>query len=290
MKKLLPQLLMIAAAALWGASFIFTKSLFINNEAITPSIILTGRMLIATAVTIPLLMATGNLQRIRKGDIKYFVLLAFAEPFLYSICETGGVRYLSGSLAAVIVATIPLFVPFAMRLVYAERLRFAAICGVLLSLLGVWLMSRGDGGDVSIKGILLLAAAVVVAVLYTLLLVKVVDRYNPMTITAYQNAIGLCFFAPLMLIVDHDALPLLSFSPLMIGCIAFLGIFCSTLAYMFYNVGMKRLGATAACIYTNIIPVFSLLLALAIGQETFSWLKLAGMLIALLGLFLSQRQ
>lgn len=290
-KKYLPQLLMIAASAFWGASFIFTKGLFIGEKAITPLIILTGRMLIASVFTIPILWLSGRLEPIKKGHLKYFLLLAFTEPFLYSLCETGGVQFVSGSLASIIIATIPLFIPFAMALVYKEKLRPNAVLGVALSLVGIALMTLNDDltFSASPKGLILLAMAVVIAVVYTLILVIILDHYRPMTITCYQNLIGLVYFFPLMLVVDGGNLAQLSFSASMWLPLLFLGIFCSTVAYMFYNYGMKHLGATAASVYNNVIPVFSLLLALAIGQENLSILKVLGMCVVLVGLTVAQK-
>ena len=282
---------MILSSAFWGASFIFTKGLFNNEQAITPLIILTGRMLIATVFTVPILWFTGRLEPIRKDHLKYFLLLAFTEPFLYSLCETGGVQFVSGSLASIIIATIPLFIPFAMALIYKEKIKANAVIGVLLSLGGITLMTLNDDFSFSAspKGLLLLASAVLIAVIYTLILVKVLDHYKPMTITCYQNCIGLIYFLPLMLVVNGDHLPMLSYSAAMWLPLLFLGIFCSTVAYMFYNYGMKHLGATAASVYNNIIPVFSLLLALAIGQESLNILKVLGMCVVMLGLTVAQK-
>lgn len=287
----MPQLMLVLSSAFWGASFIFTKGLFLSEPSISPTIILTGRMLIATVFTMPLLMLTGKLERIKKGHLKYFLILAFTEPFLYSICETSGIQYVSGSLASIIIATIPLFIPFGMALVYKEKLKVNAVIGVLLSLIGIALMSLNDDMSFSAspKGLVLLAGAVFIAVIYTLILVKVLDHYHPLTITSYQNLIGLFYFAPLMLIMDGGRLPMLSYSAKMWLMLAFLGIFCSTLAYMLFNYGMKKLGATAGSVYNNIIPVFSLLLALAIGQESVSLMKVLGMLIVLIGLTLAQK-
>ena len=289
--KYLPQILLLFSSALWGASFIFTKALFINESAISPTIILTGRMLVATIVTMPLLIATGRLQPIRKGHWRFFLMLAFAEPFLYSICETGGVQLVSGSLASIIVATIPLFIPFAMSLIYKEKLRMKTIFGIVLSLFGIALMSLNNDltFTASPKGIILLGCAVLIAVFYTVTLVKILDHYSPITITAWQNLIGLVYFMPLMFVVDGDKLPMLSYDLRMWLDIAFLGIMCSTVAYMCFNYGMRKLGATAGSVYNNIIPVFSLILAVSIGQESLSWLKVAGMLVAFAGLTLAQR-
>ena len=290
--RYLPQLLMLLSSAFWGASFIFTKGLFLNEVYITPTIILVGRMLIASLFTFPILMLTGQLETIEKKHIKFFLLLAFTEPFLYSICETSGIKFVSGSLASIIIATIPLFIPFAMAMVYKERIRVAAVVGVALSLGGIVLMSLNDDFSFTANpvGLLLLAAAVLIAVVYTLILVKVLHHYKPFTITAYQNLIALFYFIPLMLIFDAPNLGKLSYSPQMLLMLGFLGIFCSTVAYMCYNYGMRRLGATAASVYNNVIPVFSLLLALAIGQERLSVLKVAGMAVVLVGLTIAQRK
>lgn len=291
-RKYLPQALLLLSSALWGASFIFTKELFVSEASITPTIILTGRMLVATVFTIPLLLLTGRFERIKREHIKYFLILAFAEPFLYSICETGGVQLVSGSLASIIVATIPLFIPFAMRVVYKEKLRVGTIIGVMLSLVGIALMSLNDDMTFTAnpKGLVLLGCAVLIAVFYTLTLVKILDHYHPITITSWQNLIALFYFLPLMLVKDWHSLPKLSYDWHMWLYIGFLGVLCSTIAYMCFNYGMGKLGATAGSVYNNIIPVFSLLLALAIGQESLSWMKVAGIVVAFVGLTVAQRK
>ena len=112
MKKTFVYLLLAFAAIVWGISFIMTKELFQSEEHITVLIILTFRLLLASAVTIPTLLLLHKLEPIKKGDLKWFLLLALCEPFIYSICETSGVRLVSGSMASIVVATIPLFVPF----------------------------------------------------------------------------------------------------------------------------------------------------------------------------------
>ena len=67
-----------------------------------------------------------------------------------------------------------------------------------------------------------------------------------------------------------------------------LGILCSTIAYACYNYGIRHIGATASCIFTNTIPVFSMIAAVAIGQEHFSLVKVAGMAIVIVGVVIVQ--
>jgi drug/metabolite transporter (DMT)-like permease len=129
---------------------------------------------------------------------------------------------------------------------------------------------------------------VLIAVVFTIMLVKLIDHYQPITITVYQNLFGLLYFIPVMLIADGSNLPLLSYSPRMILLLLILGVFCSTLAYIFYNIGVAKLGATSACIFTNVIPVFSLVAAILIGQEQLTWSKPIGIIIVVAGVILAQ--
>ena len=291
MKKWMIYLMLATASALWGFSFIMTKELSIcENGQITPLQLITFRMVLATAVMMPLLAITRRLERIRKEDLKWFLLISFSEPFLYSFLETSGTLMVDGSLAAVVVATIPLFVPFGMAAAYCERIHWTTMVGIVLSLIGIGVMlfggSNGFGGKAG--GLLFLAGAVVVAVIYTLLLVKVVDHYRPITITVWQNFFGMLYYIPVMLLLDGKGLALLSYSPKMILLLLALGVLCSTVAYMFYNYGIRSLGATASCIFTNTIPVFSMLAAILIGQESFSLWKAFGMLIVIAGVVMAQ--
>ena len=291
--KVLTYILISLSVVFWGISFILTKELFLTEEHMTVTILIAMRLAIATLVMLPTLAITRNLEPIKKGDLKWFLLLALCEPFIYHLCETSGVQLVSGSLASVVIATIPLFVPFGMWVAYRKHISLQLIVGVVLSLGGVLVMLSGEFSTFNfqfstLKGLLFLAGAVVIAVVYTLLLVKIVGHYRPLTITTWQNLIGLIYFLPLVLAFDGSQLPLLSYSPKMLLILLTLGICCSTLAYAFYNLGVRVLGASEACIFNNAIPVFSLIAAILIGQETFSWLKVLGIVIVIAGVILAQ--
>ncbi len=295
--KSITYFLISLSVVFWGLSFILTKELFLSEEHMSVTLLILLRLAVATAVMFPSMALMRHLRRDaswlpkpRKGDLKWFLLLTFCEPFIYHLCETSGVQLVSGSLASVVIATIPLFVPFGMWIAYRERISGTMIVGVLLSLGGVGLLlAGGEGLAGNLKGMLCLAGAVVIAVVYTLLLVKVVDHYNPLVITTYQNLIGLVYFLPLVLLFDGGNLSLLSWSPKMLLLILVLGICCSTLAYAFYNLGVKRLGASQACIFNNAIPVFSLIAAILIGQEVFAWSKAIGIVTVIAGVVIAQR-
>lgn len=288
--KIKTYILLTLASILWGISFILTKELFLTEPNLTVTTLIALRLAVASVVMFPTLLVLRQLQPIQKQDIKWFLLLALCEPFIYHLCETSGVQCVSGSLASVVIATIPLFVPFGMWIAYRQRISLAMIVGVVLSLAGVGiLLLGGEGLAGSAKGLMFLSGAVVIAVVYTLLLVKVVDHYRPVVITTWQNLIGLIYFLPLVLVFDGGQVLQLSWSPKMLMLILALGILCSTVAYACYNRGIRTLGASEACIFNNTIPIFSLIAAIMIGQEEFSWVKVLGIIITIAGVVIAQR-
>lgn len=287
--KTLTYILLVISVVFWGMSFIFTKELFLCEGHLTVTLLIFLRLAIASAVMLPSMALLRKLPRIRKGDLKWFLLLALCEPFIYHLCETTGVQLVSGSLAAVVIATIPLFVPFGMWVAYRERIHPLMLLGVVLSLVGVSLtLLGGESLTGNLRGMLFLTGAVAIAVVYTLLLVKIVDHSPPLAITTWQNLIGLAYFLPLVLMMDRGHMAHLSWSPKMLLMLLTLGIACSTLAYAFYNHGVRRLGASQACIFSNAIPAVSLAVAVIMGQESLSLVKIIGIMVVITGVVIAQ--
>lgn len=293
--KTLTYILLILSTGFWGISFVMTKELLDVPHMSVP-ILITLRLAVATIVMFPVLAMARKLERVRKKDIKWFLLLALCEPFIYNLCETNGIDNVSPSLASVIIATIPLFVPFGMWIGYRKRIKPAMMIGVVMSLAGVgMLLVGGEALTGSFHGLLFLSGSVFIAVVYTLILVKIVDHYRPVTITVYQNIIGLVYYLPVAFLSaqgDGFQFSLLSFQVKDWVALLALGICCSTLAYVFYNRGVRHLGASEACIFNNAIPVVTFFAALTLPglahPETFSWLKLLGIIVVISGVVIAQ--
>ena len=67
-----------------------------------------------------------------------------------------------------------------------------------------------------------------------------------------------------------------------------LALLCSAGAYMLYSYSVKKLTVSKTCVFTNLIPIVTLLVASAIGQETFTQTKFWGILIIVVGVTFSQ--
>jgi drug/metabolite transporter (DMT)-like permease len=231
-----------------------------------------------------------KLQKIRGSELKVILLLAFLEPFMYFIGESFGIRLVSSTVAAVIISTIPLFSPLAARYFLNEQLTRMNYAGILISIIGVILVIFDDrlAFSASLPGVVLMALAVLAAVFYSVVNLRLSTKYNVVTIITYQNAIGVIFFFPLFLVFESESVKYAEFSVRSLIPLFELAIFASTLAFLCFTYSLKYLGISKANVFVNLIPVFTAIFAYFLIDEKFTLLKLSGILVVILGLFVSQ--
>ena len=271
----------------WGMSFIWTKIVFTSYGPVTT---ITLRLIIATFALSLFILFTGKREKIRRSDIKYFILLAFMEPFCYFIGESFGLKLVSATLAAVAITTIPVVTPVFAWFILKERLSWINIAGLLISFFGVMVIVVGRGFRLTASpvGLLLLGFAVLSAVGYGLLVKKIAHRYSSLTIVNVQNFIGILFFLPLFFFTEFQSFIAARPGAKVIESLAALALLCSALAFVLMTIAIREIGISRFNVFTNIIPVFTALFAWMLLGEALSLQKIAGIAIVVGGLFLSQ--
>lgn len=278
----------LLAMAFWGLSFVWIKHLLNNNFPVFTIVFI--RLVLASAVFMTLLKCRKKLQKIARSDYKDFILLAFFEPFLYFIGEDFGLQYVDASFAAVIIALIPIVISITMFFAEYTPIRWEFVAGTLVSVGGVLLLTMSPGGQIifNLKGTMLLGLAVLAACGYSVLLTRLVRKYNPVTVTTWQNFIAIPFYLPLVLIFDIRHWGSLTWDVSAVFSLVCLALLCSAGAYMLYSYSVKQLTVTKTSIFTNLIPIVTLFAAAAIGQETFTQTKFWGIVVIVLGVTFSQ--
>jgi drug/metabolite transporter (DMT)-like permease len=277
----------LGAAFFWSFSFIWFKIAYLGYNPITVVIF----RLAISAVLITIIAAfLKRLQKPSKKDFWLFVLMAFFEPFIYFLGESYGLKYVSSTVAAVIVATIPLISPVFAWYFFKERLKWMNIAGLAFSFLGVGLVVLNGSFkfDVSPLGVGLEFIAVFAAIAYSLVLRKLVSRYNTLSIIAYQNIIGVVLFLPVWLLVDFNDFISRPFHPEAFRAIILLAVFASTLAFVFFTQSIRQIGVNRSNSFINLIPVFVAILSFFILKEALIGQQIIGILIVVAGLFLAQ--
>jgi drug/metabolite transporter (DMT)-like permease len=279
---------LLFAMAVWSYSYVLIKIVY--SYGVPPTMLVFMRLLLASITLIIFCRITKKLQPVSKKDRRYFLMLAFFEPFLYYIGESNGLMYVSPTVGSIIIATIPLFTPFVLYLFFKEKMDKTNFFGIIISFIGVLLVIFEDDYTLSASpiGLAFMFFAVFSAFGYTVVIKNLTQKYNSFTIVTYQTAIGAILYLPLFLLSDFSKMTKIDFSYEMIVAIASLAIFATAIAYILFSSGIREIGAMQATIFANLIPVLTALLALLSGMEDLPLRKLGGVVIVIAGVFLSQ--
>ncbi len=286
--RLGPNIALWLAMILWGLSFIAMK---LALDGFAPTMVIFGRMLIASLclLCMPNFWKRGFVYR--KGDWKPLLFLVICEPFFYFIFEAYALTLTSVSEAGMITSTLPLLVAVAAGLVLKEKLGLRTWIGFFLAVSGViWLsaaaLNYGDEGRNHLIGNFLEFLAMCSATGYAISVRYLSTNYSSNFITALQAFAGCLLFLPSIFIYG----PELSWPPPLEPSLAilFLGTCVTIGAYGLYNFGLCSINAGMATAYINLIPVFTLLFSYLILGETLNGQQIYASGLVLFGVLLSQ--
>jgi drug/metabolite transporter (DMT)-like permease len=271
----------------WSFSFVWVKVVY---EAYGPLTTVLFRLILSSGMLLAFTLVTRKLQRIKPGDLHYVVMLACFEPFLYFMGESYGLKYVSSTVAAVIVATIPLFSPILAWYFYKEKLSKTNLIGLVITFLGVSLVVLDNSLNFTASplGVALEFVAVVGAIGYSTVLKGIAHRYNTFTIITYQNLIGAVLFLPFWLGLEMNDFLQIPFNLKSFAAIVKLAIFASTFAFILFTYSIRNIGINKSNIFINVIPVFVAIFAFLILGDILNFHQMVGIAIVISGLFLAQ--
>lgn len=271
----------------WSFSFVWVKIAYL---AYGPLTVIFFRLIISVGLLFIFSLFVRKLQKIQRKDYRIFILLALFEPFLYFMGESYGLLYVSSTVAAVIVATIPLFAPIAAWYFYRERLSLMNVAGLIISFSGVCLVILNNdlSFSASPKGVLLEFMAVFAAIGYSSVLRKLAFRYNTFTIITFQNFIGIFMFLPFWAVFESVGFLNTPFHWQAFRAIILLSVFASTFAFILFTYSVRTIGINRSNMFVNLIPVFVAIFAWFILGDQLTVQKFIGISVVIGGLFLAQ--
>lgn len=275
-----------ATMTFWGFSYISTKYLL---TFFSPFQLSATRYALAVIIMLVIGIVTGRLRPIPVKDWLFLGLAAFTGIFLYFIFENSGLRLTTAGIGSLIIATIPVLNVIVNALFLKKQSSMIVWFGVVLSIIGVFLVIKG-GSDFSFKsliGNLLVIGAAFCWVAYTMFNQPLSQKYDAFSLNTYQAIIG----AVLLIILawfEGNRFP--EFTLPIILNLSFLVICCSALGYIFYIYALGRLGSTIVTTFVNFIPVFGVIGGVLILGEPFGLLQLFGGLIIVAGITLVSRE
>ncbi|MEN6444496.1 MAG: DMT family transporter [Candidatus Cloacimonas sp.] len=286
MKPSLTYLKAILAMFFWSATFVWFK---IAYQTYLPYEVTFLRLLLASILLFMVMLIGQKREKVQRNDFLQMMLVAFCEPFMYFIGEANGMRIVSSTLGSLVISTIPIISAVGAFFILKEKLPLCVVLGLIVSTAGVVVMSLGSSDlSATFKGILYLLIAVLAGVFYGISVRNLTLRYSPLTIVTWQNFFGMLYFLPLFLIVDGKHFFSIQHSAQGLVTIAAMSIFASVTAFILFTGVIRDLGVAKSNIFTNLIPVFTAILAFVILGDKLSLPGWIGLALAVLGLFLSQ--
>jgi len=269
----------------WGLSFVATK---IALETIPVFTLIFIRFFLSSAFFGSLILKRG-FPRFSPDGHRLVLITAFFEPVLYFMFETKGLQYTSAPKASLIIATIPLVVLLLAGFVLKERVRAAGFLGIVISLIGIWFLITG-ANDFSwdfqgaMIGDLLIFGAVISAAIYIICARHLGKKYSSMEITTMQTLYGTLFFM-VPFVWEFPRVQWYLISGRSVAALAYLTIFATIAAYLFYNHALTKIPAARASVFINGIPLVTIVGAWYLLEETLTLVQVGGGFLVLTGIF-----
>lgn len=271
---------LVVVTLLWAGAFSAIKALLDHGMAAADIALL--RYLVAAPGFALLLWRSGGLPGLTRRDAVRLAAVGLLVVVGYHVSLNVGTRFTTSGTAALVVALAP-----AMTLVLATALGLGRAtvrrgAGLTVAFLGVAIVVLlGAGGELSLanaKGPLIVLAAPVSFALYNVLLQPLLDRYSLLALTAASSLVGTLGLLPFARASTVDAVTGISADDA--ALVLYLGVLCTLLGYLAWNVGLRGLGSTNAVTYAYGIPVLAVAFgAVLLGETVTVWLAVGGALV-----------
>ncbi len=290
-------LLLVCANLTWGGVFVASK---IALEYFAIGQILFGRVVFAALCYVLVIKKIFPIKNYKKGDWKWLIAMMLCEPCLLFSFETLGLSYTTASQAGMIVACCPLLTAVGALIFYRESIGKRGLIGIIIAICGVALVAMsGEASEAApnpfLGNIFMLLAASAGAT-YALIFKRLAGRYSFLLLSALQCFGGVLFFLPasgvLALLpaglvpafIPASALAPVPDAPFAAwAAIVYMGLLVSFFSYFIINYSITRLKAAHVLLFSNLIPVFTLLLAFIILGERLLPLQYGGAALVMIG-------
>lgn len=277
--------LFAGVVAVWGIPYFFIK--IAVDAGMPPAVVAWGRVALAALVLLPVAWWSGQLRGLREHwkPVAAFAVAEIAIPFPLI---AGAEQWVSSSLTAILIATVPLMVAIiALRFDPSEGMSATRLVGLLVGFAGVILLLGLDvGGQPQelLGAAMILLASVGYAIAPMIVKHRLSDLPSLGPVTG-ALAIGAVLLTPLAAV----SAPTGRATPEAIAAVVILGVVCSAIAFVLFFGLIKEAGPSRASVITYITPLVAVALGVAFLDETVGPGTIAGMVLILAGSWIATR-
>ncbi len=272
-----------ALSVIWGIPYLFIKVAV--DGGVSPFFLAWARLVLGAALLYALTPRQG-VEMLRRGPRRWILAYATVEMALPFPLIAAGERHLDSSVAAIVIATVPLLIALlALRFDHTERPTRTRMLGMLVGLAGVVALVGIDLSGQSDE--LIGAAAVMVAAFGYAAGPMIIKRhlldFDPRATMAASLSVAAVLLTPAALITFPSSVPPAD----AVTSLIVLGLLCTATAFVILIVLVSEVGAGRASIITYINPVIAVALGVIVLGESPGAGAIAGLLLILAGSWLS---
>jgi drug/metabolite transporter (DMT)-like permease len=271
--------LFAAVSILWGIPYLLIK--IAVDGGISPVTLSWGRMVLGGAVLLALAVRSGALVQLR-GHWRALIAYSIAELAIPLPLIATGERHIASSLAAIVVATVPLLVALlALKMDRTQRVTGRRLAGLCVGLVGVALLV-GVNASGSTAALLSVGAVFLAAVGYSvgpLILNRYLGDVDPRASMGTTLALAALILTPLAVIDWPTRTPTAG----ALSALVALALLCSALAFVLMAQLIGAIGASRAVVITYVNPVIALILGVVFLSERPGIGSIIGMVLILGG-------
>jgi len=228
-----------------------------------------------------------------RARLPLMVLLSATGFAINNSLSYWALQYTQALNALLIQSSGPLFVALWSLLLFGMRLTRRQLAGITISLAGVLtIILRGDFTALTAvqfnKGDLMFAGAIFAFGLYSALMLRR-PVTHPLSLISFTTGCGALLLFPFS-VWEYSTGFMLKFDLLSMATLAYVVIFPSTLAYLFFNRGIALIGPNRAAPFFHLIPVFGSAMAIVLLGEQLKLFHLAGYALVLAGVVIASRK
>ena len=274
------QLSLALVVVVWAGAFAAIKALLDHGTSAEDVAIL--RYLVAAPGFALVLWLARGLPDLGRGDSLRILGAGVLVVAGYHLSLNVGQRYTTAGTAALVVALAPSMTLGLSVATGLERLTARRTTGLAIAFAGVAVVILlGAGEELSLgnaRGPLIVLGAPLTFALYNILLRPLLGRYGVLPLTAATSLVGTLALLPLARPSTVEGLATMSTGDL--ALVLYLGVVCTLLGYVGWNVGLRGLGPTRAVTYAYGIPPLAVVVgALTLDEPVTAWLVAGGALV-----------
>lgn len=281
-------LLALLAAALTGVQVgaAITATRYVA-DAISPASLAFLRYAIGVACLIPVI-ALAPRTRFARADILPIALLGIGQFGVLIALLNYGLKTVPAGRGALIFASFPLLTLVFAALVGHERVTFAKLAGILLTLAGVG-FALGDkiGGGLSgdLIGELAIVASAATGAICSVLYRPYLRRYPALPVSAFAMAAAAAALLVPAALSDLLVAPF-QLTPLAWAAIVFIGL-SSGVFYVVWLWALKTIAATRVTVFLTLSPITAIVLGVVLLGEPVTVGMIAGVACVAAGLWVA---